>query len=441
MTQTPSPDPTPESNSPMTSESANPPSKRSRWIKLGIGAAIVLTAGIGYWRLRVYVYTQLVPQIESTLLKMIDRPVEMGAVEGFSPIGIRFGPTTLPATPTDTDAAIANAIQVHFNPLTLLIRQELNLRLTLVEAAAALDQDISGQWFNTQINTLEPGPIEIKLRQINLKNATVSLQPFAPSFESPPPSIILGNINGQVQLRDDNQRFLIDVEGEPNAGGAFRINGDVQLATSDPLDIPLLFDGRIETDRLPLAALAPLGADYVPAQFGQITHGFLNSGVTIRVPNPADTRALAPDLELWGSAEIWDLSLKIPGLPSPIEKGNGRFVFKGERINLRSGEARYGTIRANASGRIHLQDGYSIKASIPSAPIADILAATQLTLPIAAKGAFESQLRLTGPLADPLVTGLIKNKNKIWVDNLRLDTVKARIRATTQTLNINTIEA
>ncbi|MEM9219439.1 MAG: translocation/assembly module TamB domain-containing protein [Cyanobacteria bacterium P01_F01_bin.150] len=516
MTRSPSPEPTDPSSKRRSEErsSRSPGGRRRRLsnlFKATVGVTIALCGTVSYWRLSAYVHSELGPQVEATLLKMFDRPVEMGAVESFSPIGIRFGETRLPPTSNDRDQGIVEAVQVHFNPLELLFRQQLSLNITLVNPELLVDQEPAGQWVSTQINELEPGPIEIKLSQITLKNGTVALfpgvssqAPLSPladvSLSSPKwfqaldnnAVVIWQDVRGTVNLRNNNQVIELDLKSQlegrryaqtsqarpqgtyqpgrrpyrlPQRRGHLHLDGVVNLDQAE--DAPL-FSGELSTQRLPLSAIAPLATAYIPENWNLIkpenladqgttqgttnqaitdqlvTDGVLNGSVRIQVANSnvdSPAAALRPDMIIWGEARINDGVIQLPNLPGTIHDLKGQFFFAGEQITLRNVRGRYGQIKATASGRIHLQDGYDIVTEIPSVSIRQILDASGLALPFEAKGRFRSRLKLTGALDAPRLVGTITNKGSILIDKLRLKTLRSRVQATLETLDINTIEA
>lgn len=448
---------------------------------------MVVGGTIAYWRLNRYVHTQLVPQVEASLLNLLDRPVEMGGVQGFSPIGIRFGPSVLPPTPEDRDQGQVDAVHVRFNPLDILLKKQLNLTLTLVSPELFIDQDHTGTWLYTQLQPVEPGPIQINLSHIALKNGTVALFPHIPQesggevgstlagapdrfivHDSPlqgvtlpssewfktldEPPVQFQKVSGSVQLRDENQIIDVDIKSklqDPtqrqgrrllNASGAIHVEGVVNTTTDDAP----LFLGVLDTQRLPLTAIAPLVQSYLPPQVGTVTDGFLHSDVRIRVTGPTNNRpssAFTPALTLWGDARIGDMAIQLPSLPNPLRQIKGQFVFKGERITLKSMRARYGDIRAIASGRLHLNDGYDLVATIPSVSLPQILASTEQDLPIETKGTFQSELKITGDLDNPEIAGTVTNKGTVLIDSLRLNQIQSRLKATLETIDINTLEA
>ena len=90
------------------------PSKVNRWRKFLIWIGVTLLIGVGSsaaiaWY---FIQRQLAPLVEKNLTNALDRPLNLGKVEGFGLNSIYFGNTELPATSTDTDWLKLDKIQV-----------------------------------------------------------------------------------------------------------------------------------------------------------------------------------------------------------------------------------------------------------------------------------------------------------------------------------------
>lgn len=70
---------------------------------------------------------------------------------------MRFSSVSVPATPTDPDRLTADALEVQFDPLSLLFNRRLASNITLVEADVYIEQAKNGQWVSTKIKTPESG--------------------------------------------------------------------------------------------------------------------------------------------------------------------------------------------------------------------------------------------------------------------------------------------
>ncbi|MEO0408889.1 MAG: hypothetical protein AAF289_16220, partial [Cyanobacteria bacterium P01_A01_bin.135] len=114
-------------NSPASKQSPEPPQRgRSLWSRVATavavtGSVVVVGTGLGLLGARYFVYELLAPIVENTLTNTLDRPVELGEVQRFTPVGITFDGASIPTTATQTDYAEADTVQVGFNPVELLL--------------------------------------------------------------------------------------------------------------------------------------------------------------------------------------------------------------------------------------------------------------------------------------------------------------------------------
>uniref|UniRef100_A0ACD5GXH5 Uncharacterized protein n=1 Tax=Desertifilum tharense IPPAS B-1220 TaxID=1781255 RepID=A0ACD5GXH5_9CYAN len=147
---------------------------------------------------------------------------------------MRFGLSRLPSTATDVDNATVEAVEVTFNPLPILWRRELLLKVTLVAPNAYIEQDESGRWVDITLQEAEPGAIEIRLSRVELRDAEVVLVPYTgledeiaaeaePGQQTetatplPPPRIPItfAPVNGHAEFLDEYRQILFDLSGQP----------------------------------------------------------------------------------------------------------------------------------------------------------------------------------------------------------------------------------
>src|SRR5579883_1654714 len=83
----------------------------------GIGLGVLLLVGLagGAWRLWAFVNKDLAPLAAKSLTATLNRPVQVGAVKGFSLTGVKFGASSVPATPTDPEKASVDEVDANFN--------------------------------------------------------------------------------------------------------------------------------------------------------------------------------------------------------------------------------------------------------------------------------------------------------------------------------------
>src|SRR4028119_960994 len=115
MTNAPNPGNEPEPTSGNDQEQASTIGlRRRRRQRLWLFFSVVLLLGVGggvTWTW-FFIQYQLSPMVEQTVTKLLNRPVKLGKVESFSLNGLRFGSSQLPATPTDSDRASVQAVDV-----------------------------------------------------------------------------------------------------------------------------------------------------------------------------------------------------------------------------------------------------------------------------------------------------------------------------------------
>jgi translocation and assembly module TamB len=235
MTNAPNPGNKPEPTSGNQPEQLSAsPMRRRQWHRLAIILSLILLSGIGgglTW-MWFFVYRQLAPQVETTVSKLINRPVKLGRVEGFSPTGLRFGASSLPATATDSDRATAEAVEVSFNLLPLLTNRTLPLDITLVKPKAYLEQAQDGRWFDIDIQTLPKGQLDIKLNVLRVRDADVVLVPRGASGNSRKP-IALSLSSGKALFLNKNKLIQFDTGGSWRLGEISALTGNTIPATGE----------------------------------------------------------------------------------------------------------------------------------------------------------------------------------------------------------------
>ena len=109
--------------------------------------AVILGTGAGAWvGGSFWVREQLAPLISQELSRTLNRPVKLGAVEWVGWTGVRFGPSTIPATATDPDYVRLRGIEVRFQPWQLLRERRLDIKVRLWQPEAVFHQSSDRRW-------------------------------------------------------------------------------------------------------------------------------------------------------------------------------------------------------------------------------------------------------------------------------------------------------
>lgn len=460
MVGSPQPDQEPNNSQP------NLPNRRSRrrlwrWVAIGTGITVIVGGTIAARLAQKFVDEQLAPLVSRELSKLLDRPVEVGDIEQVGLTYLRVGESRVPATAEDQDEAVVEAVEVRFNPLELF-RRRLSLNLTLVQPALFLDQTADGTWVNLPPQREPAGepPIKFVVDTVRIQNATATLAPYPesePSAEEPeasgessangdetadfiaspndaddsenaseadavPQLITFEEVTGQLQIRDDNNRLILEATGFPANGGNFQVEGEILL---DPFQMQLVAQGQ----DLPGADLFPL----LPLPLN-LEAGRLWGNLEIAL-NPGEVPTLN------GTARFQDAIATIQGVPSQFNNASGRLRFQGKQINIEAAEALYGQIPASASGSIHLEDGYDLAAEVRSADATDILETFNIPLPVTVEGAFDTDLQLTGPLDHPLIEGTAQNSDIVQIDRVEFSDIATNFQVTTEALAFTNLTA
>ncbi|NJL83435.1 MAG: hypothetical protein HC890_11675 [Chloroflexaceae bacterium] len=170
----------------------------------------------------------LINWVEAELSDLLNRPVQMSGITGWSWRGLHFGKSQLPPTPGDRDWATVEGVTVSFEPWELLRRRELALGVSLIRPEVYIEQDEQERWLDLVID--EPKrkkrSIKTQLQFIRLQDAQVTLVARSPSDSLNPPvkariSEGIGNF-GEIQ-----QKTLVefDLTGKLVAGGDLKATG------------------------------------------------------------------------------------------------------------------------------------------------------------------------------------------------------------------------
>ena len=461
MTQLPQ---TPEPNRPNSGDRKSVIYRARLIFVLGL-----VTAGVASGvAIRQWIYAHLVPLVEQSILALIERPIELGNVEGFSLTHVRFGKTLLPPTQDDPDRANVEAIHVRFNPIEVLINRSLSFNVLLINPTGVVEQDASGQWIDTELQPLEPGAIEFKLGSIRFRDAHVALVPHGTpgdADEEQPvslegigsgqnlndsqsislerglpeqwpdvaiPFVWVRDLEGIVTLRDENERILFELAGQSGQNprrGTFEFEGELNREPND-----WQVSTVVRTQGLDITPFLPLVPDGLPVD---VTGGVISSNIQGMFDSHGE-------IDLQGTAQFRDFAAQAAGLPTPVQAGQGRLRFQGQRIQLEESTIQFGGSVLSARGRIDLRDnvqeGYALTIQADALDIATVLRDVNVQLPVDLDGQVVAVAQVTGPLDQPLISGTVNQSSVVRVDRLELESVGARFRLRSDALEVNAIQ-
>jgi len=536
-------------NSSNQSNDSLPKQSRRLWLSLlsrpTIGLLLVLLAVLAgvSWRAWTFVWEELPAVVEKNLSQTLNRPVQLGQVQGVSLTSLRFGPSAIPTFTKqvgskriqDLDRVTVKAVDVVFNPLDLLLERTLKLDITLDQPDLYLDQAQDGRWISTPITTRESeGPIETKLQAVRFRQAKVVVVPQGTSPRA------LRSVNGRVLFTQQNQRLQFDVAGQFAPGGTLDVQGQwlrptqQVILTAQGQDLPAVevaglirlpaevkagrINGKVKIQFQPNQPLAVEGTArvrsasvVVPDQYllrsrrptprsfravhgtvqladrsqkirfdlqGQVVAGgkFTVKGQWLRPTQQINLALRAQDLaakvldrpfklpisastgkidgnlrvqlrpnqppNLQGTAQLKDVTGRISQLPTPLTNTTGQLRFQGLTTTLENLRGIYGKIPVQASGTIDPKRGYNLAGRTEQVTVASVRDTFNLNLPFPTAGSVQGQnLQLTGPLSQPLVTGIITDAPTVQVDQVEFQDLLARFELKAPVLKFTQIRA
>lgn len=413
MTQAPDPNNRPQS-----------PARRRLWLTLlgrvGLPIAVLGAVGIAYgiWYGSKFVQEDLAPLVQNNLSELLDRPVELGRVERWSLTGLQFGKSSIPATKNDRDRASVDQVQVGFNLLQVLLARKLNLDITLVQPDVYLDQEKDGAWVKTQIKAQEEeGFIKTELQRIRFKDANVELDPFPKARQQRIP-VTLTQVEGVANFFDNSRRIAYDLDGKSTKGGEFDIKGEtiVKNGLNSNLDIRGQNFSVTEIDRL---VKLPIN----------LPQGRANGAVNVQIR--PDQRTIVK-----GSASFKDVTVQIPQLPQAFAKSAGNLQIDDTLITLEQVTSQLGKIPITGNGKIDTEKGFNVAANVKAVSIADFFDTFNVELPFAAAGEATAEVKVTGAIDAPVITGRARTTKIASVDRINLTQASTDFRLDSKTLNL-----
>jgi len=425
MTNSPNPgnEPEPTSGNEPQQPSTGHLRKRGRR-RLGIVLSLILLSVIGgglAWAW-LFIYRQLGPQVEQTVTKLLNRPVQLGKLEGFSLNSLRFGATKLPATPTDPDRAFVEAVEVKFNLIPLITDRTVPLDVTLVKPNAYIQQDKDGVWVATKLQTLPKGAIDFKLNVLRLRNADVVLVPRGGAGNLKTP-VALSVPSGKARFLNDNKLIQLDLGGKLASGGNFTIKGETRPS-----------EGKTN--------LALAGSDLGASEIGRLIQlplllqaGKVDGNIELQ-------QQPEQPLKFLGTATLENVTARLPVLPQPFAKTNGQLRFKGTQVRLENITTLFGQIPAQANGVVDTQSESNLLARTQPVQLKQVLQTFNFKkLPVAASGEVQAALRVTGPLNKPVISGEFATTKPAQIDRVNFRSISAGFGVVDSTLSVNNLRA
>ncbi|MEG4583950.1 translocation/assembly module TamB domain-containing protein [Microcoleus sp. MOSTC5] len=403
------------------------PRPHRRWWRLVLlsGTGLGIIALVGAALAHQWVREKLAPLVETEVSQLLKRPVQLGRLERFSPTSLRFGRSTLPATPTDPDYASTEAVEVQFSVWPLLFNRTLKLDITLVKPSAYIEQDAKGQWVN--IPTAErksPGLFKTEVEAIRAENVAAVLVPSPAVGQKTSAPISVNLKNGSVLFRDQNHRVLYELNGQFTNSDNFIVKADSLLPAAQT-------NVQLQGQNLPLSDLARLLK--LPAGI-ILQKGLANGNLTVQL---RDNKVSG----IVGTASFGGVQASIDPLKQIIQNSSGQLRFQGTNVIVDSLAANYGLIPLRIAGTVATgtnfnldRASFNLTTNVQPVAFASVVSAVEtelgqkVVLPVAVAGEVKADVKLTGTVALPVLTGAIASTKPATVDRLQLNNISTNFK-------------
>ncbi|MDV3000612.1 MAG: hypothetical protein N5P05_002218 [Chroococcopsis gigantea SAG 12.99] len=384
------------------------------------GTSLVAISTIGYLGVRYFVYEQLSPLLSTQLSKYLKREVNIGAVESFSFNRIRFTSSSLPAARNDPNNISIQAVEVGVNPLPLLIGRPLPIDVKLVKPRVYLEEDKKGQWLRFDVEPPEPGqksPISLDVN-VGIEEARIDVKPQV--LVKP----VTVKVDGSGRFIDNkNQDLQYDLKAD-----AFNSNIKIKGETAIKL-------GKTNTEllveQLDLTRISAI----LPHSPIKVISGILDTNLSINLPSLEKIK----ETQGQGQVNINEVKAQYQPLKLPI-KINSAISLQGQKVLIDKASASLGDIATNIDGAIDWQKGYDLNVKLNPVNLTQLLKVLFPTLGLRVLGEVKSDLKVTGLLDQPIITGKLQNTKTVVIDKVPLKSVSTDIQTNLNTLNLSNIE-
>ncbi len=372
--------------------------------------AIAALGSLGYWGLDVLVKKKLPPFLEDQIGKFIERPIDLGEVEGFSLSGIEFGKTVIPPTSTDPDKVTVEGVKVGFNIFPLLFRRTLPLDVTLTQPDIYLEQEQDGEWINLDFLASDPNkekkdPLIYFDVDIDVEQADITAVPYE---KNPLQAQLDGN--GRFNQKTGFLDYDLDAGIEKAKAS---IQGETELETG-ATDTKLLVEDLALSDVSTLLPNLPV----------KIDTGRFNADLDINIPSFEEITAA----NVKGTLNLEDARGEATDLEAPVS-AESKLDFSGRVADIKETQASLGDITAQIDGKVNLDKGYDLNATVLPFQLASLPPGLTKQLPVDLAGEVEAQVKLRGEIDNPTLTGNINNTQTLTVDKTQFKRVNADFKA------------
>ncbi len=403
----PTPNPPPEKPNPIA-RLLRKLRRSPKKVTLGV-AAIAAFGALGYAGTNYLVRKKLPPFLETQIGNIIDRPIDLGEVKGFSLNGIKFGESSIPATPTDSDRVDLDGLKVGFNLLPVIFRRTLPLEITLLQPDVYVEQTADGEWLNLDFlksdkETKLPVSLDIK---VNVDRADITAVPY----EKPKIEV---KVDGSGRYSDANDRQLI----------GYDLDTSVQKAKATVVGETILDTGKTDTKLVVKDLALNDVTTLLPGLPVKLDTGILNADLDVNIPSFEEVTSA----NVKGTVSLQDVAGKAPDLKAPVT-ARSNLDFSGRNATVTNTAASLGNIVAEVAGKVNLDTGYDLGVKVLPLQLANLPQGIKTQIPVDLAGEVAAQLQVTGAIKEPLIKGKINSIEIVRVDKTKFKAIDASFSA------------
>ncbi|WP_413172522.1 translocation/assembly module TamB domain-containing protein [Anabaena azotica] len=384
---------------------------------LALGAFLLLLIIGGVWRLRDFIQKELAPLAQKNLTNTLNRPIQLGQVKEFSLTGVRFAASAIPATPTDTDQATIEAVDVGFDPWQLVFNRHLKLDVTLINPNIYIQQDDQQRWITTTIAPAgKQGLIKTDLDKLRFRNAKLVLvgnQGIGDaggkiSTSQFPVPVVFSGLYGTARLVENNKLIRFDLAGKPENGGSVFLEGDIRAQAK--------LEGKLKLRGKDLLAADVTRLVKLPLN---LQTGRVNGDLQIQLIPGQQTL-------LYGSAALQGVTLQIPKVTQPLINSQGNVKFQGLGIELDNVVSNYGKIPLAVKGLIDRENGFKLTGRVNAVSLSHALETLKVKSPFPVSGIVKADLQILGEISNPVLSGTVSNIKTAQVDKVDFQKISGK---------------
>lgn len=393
---------------------------------IALGAFLLLLIIGAVWRLRDFIQKELPPLTEKNLTNTLNRPIEIGQVKEFTLTGVRFAASAIPATPTDTDRATIEAVDVGFDPWQLVVNRCLKLDVTLINPDIYIQQDDQQRWITTTIAPVsKQGLIKTDLDKLRFRNAKlvlvgnqvtntqdkrgeISISQIPVSSPQSPVPVVFSGLYGTARLIENDRLIRFDLAGKPENGGSILLQGDIRAQAK--------LEGKLKLRGKDLLAADVTRLVKLPLS---LKTGRVNGDLQIKLIPGQETL-------LYGSAALQGVTLQIPKVTQPLSNSQGNVKFQGLRTELDNVVSNYGEIPLAVTGLIDRENGFKLAGRVNAVSLSHALETLNVKSPFPVSGIVKADLQILGEISEPVLYGTVSNIKTAEVDKVNFQKISGK---------------